>query len=565
MEIQKTRAVAPFFEDAINQIFMQPKKTFYVMDGAIGLGKSSNWLMWGAYQIAQCVKPIKKNNRLVRESLWAGIRESENSAQATFMQLLEGAIFSPEIMAMDNSPVKIMGTHPSYIVIEHDLPDGTLLEMKIECHGFNNDAALNRLKSREYLGALIPEMQGIPYSIFKTAGERCGRWRTQNLEISKEIDGKVYRLTGLDKLKMVLADVNIPERPHPMYKEYYDVPDKSSLPHLFITPPPPLKHVLVKDLPDDKRDALLAKYPTSKFEGKKVMWYPNKEAYNMTRHFEEIDDDGNPIPWTGFSLWYKELYRTDSEVRRYVIGIPDTVGGLAAIYPTFNKEAATRERIAELAEVRTIWVGYDPGGYAAIVAMKRTPQGGIHVIKEFIFTPVDAASTRVQFSDFFLPFMRENFPHHHIIIVLDPASSWLGKSIMTGQTESVKNMVTDELGKEKLEHPESGITYAIQPCMVMNQDTTARINGLGYYIDQEQVTMEPDCDNLSLALSGGYQRKKLKSGVISDSIDKDNPYSHSAEALQYPVVNILTAVKKAKNGRQNSSKRGAYRVRRPSR
>ena len=40
VEIQKTRAVAPFFEDAINQVFLNPNKTFYVMDGAIGLGKA---------------------------------------------------------------------------------------------------------------------------------------------------------------------------------------------------------------------------------------------------------------------------------------------------------------------------------------------------------------------------------------------------------------------------------------------------------------------------------------------------------------------------------------------
>ena len=34
--------------------------------------------MQGAYSISQLIEPIKKGNKMVRESKWAAVRESEN-------------------------------------------------------------------------------------------------------------------------------------------------------------------------------------------------------------------------------------------------------------------------------------------------------------------------------------------------------------------------------------------------------------------------------------------------------------------------------------------------------
>jgi hypothetical protein len=116
-KINKVRKVDPFFEGAINQIFLHPEKTAYVMDGPIGIGKSSNFVMQAAYNISQLVTPIDKNNKKVRESKWAAVRESEQSALSTMLQLLGEAIFSPQLMALENSPVKTYGTHPTKILV----------------------------------------------------------------------------------------------------------------------------------------------------------------------------------------------------------------------------------------------------------------------------------------------------------------------------------------------------------------------------------------------------------------------------------------------------------------
>lgn len=532
----QTRTVAPFFQDAINQVFLRPEKKVFIMDGAIGLGKSTEFLMRGAYTLSQCVEPIEKNGRMVRESLWAGIRESENSAVATFMQLLEGGIFNPAVMAHPNSPVQLTGSHPRYIRIAHALPDNTFLDMRIECHGFNNEKAFDRLKSREYLGVLIPEMQAIPWLIVETARERSGRWHTETMKLSKEIDGKTYSLTGIDALKITLADVNIPERPHPLYEFYYDVPDRSKLPYMTITPPEPLLCKPACEVSERLRE----KYPVTRFEGVETVWYPNPECYNMTRHFEKQDEDGENIPWSGYELWYGELHRTDSAVRRYVQGRPDTVGGAESVYSSFEKNDKTiRER--PLDRRHTVFVGFDPGTYAAYEFLQPTDEGGIHFFHEIFFNPEDNVKTRSQLTDFVIPYIEENLKGFNVVFIPDPAAKF-----GTGTSESPLSIIQE-------------LKQQVQMCKVANQDTVSRRDCLGYFLDKGLCTVDPICVMLITGMTGGYKRIKLKSGMISTTIDKSNPYSHPVEAAQYPAVNILFSIRK-RHGRKNS-KRSIYKIR----
>lgn len=543
-EFKHERTIDPFFENAINQVFLQPTNNLFFMDGSIGLGKSSNFLMWGAYQLAQCVNPVKKHNKLVRESLWAGIRESENSAKDTFIQLLDGAIFTPEITSHKQSPIEEIGSHPKTIRIAHELADGTFLDMRIACYGFNNPKGFNRLKTREYLGGLVPEMQGIDWLIIKTLIERTGRWRTNNLKLSKKIDGKVHTLTGIQQLGITLADVNIPERPHYLYDDYYDLPDTSAVPYLAITPPEPLIYKQVKDIPKHKRKALMKKYPVTRFEGKQVIWFPNKACYGMLRHFEERDDDDNPIPWTGYNLLYRELHRTDSEVRRYVLGRPDTVGGAASVYKTFSKNKDTvKERKYE--SNRDVYIGFDPGKYASYKFVQHMADNTIHYHHEIDFVPNDGVRTQMQFEGFVLPYILENLEGFTIYFVPDPAA-YEG----TGTADSPMNLIRDSVNENigDLENKHIDIRYS--KCIVSNQNTEARINSLGYFIDNAMITVDPSVAMLIKALSGGYRHLILKSGIVSDKIDK-NIFSHSAEAAQYPAVNIRHEVKK-NHGRENS-------------
>ena len=92
----------------------------------------------------------------------------------------------------------------------------------------------------------------------------------------------------------------------------------------------------------------------------------------------------------------------------------------------------------------------------------------------------------------------------------------------------------------------------LRPCAVPNQDTSSRIDCLGFLIDSGKLTVDPSCVSVIKGLVGGYQYKKLRSGVVSDTIDK-NDSSHTIEALQYPVVNIYRKIIRGKkNGGSNT-------------
>lgn len=317
MNYSTTRNIAPFFEDALNQVFLQQDKQVYVMDGPVAIGKSNNFTFRAPYQLAQCVKPIKRGNRMVRESCWAAIRESENSTVATIMEIINDSVFPPEVVYGENSPVTVKGSHPTHIIINHALEDGTELIMDIECHGFNNEAAEGRLRSRSYVGCIIPEIQTIPWEIVEVARQRTGRWRPGQVRMEKTIDGKKYVLSGVQKLKMVFADANIPKRPHKMYEKLYDPPTLDGSPYCLINPPAPIIPVEVSKIKDE---SVLQKYPVTRFEKKQVVWLPNPDAYFMTKHFETdvldpvtgesvLDENGiaKTVPWSGYAYWCRRV------------------------------------------------------------------------------------------------------------------------------------------------------------------------------------------------------------------------------------------------------------------
>ena len=346
--------------------------------------------------------------------------------------------------------------------------------------------------------------------------------------IEKEIDGVVRTLSGTADLKFVLCDANIPARPHMMYEKLFDNPDIDRSPYQLLTPPPPITPIPVNDAPSE----LISndKYPHTRFERKDVIWVPNPECYYMTKHFETavlnpdgsamVDENGNKItePWSGYAIWYQELQQSDSIVRRHVLGRPDTVGGDEAVYPTFNREMHVKDR--DFVKGGDVYVGYDPGNYAGVVFMQPRKDGTIHVFHEINFEPADGLTSRSQVDQFVKPFVDQHCRGCKVVFIPDPYAE-----VDTNQGEGLVAVL-------------SSFGLKCVRCLVPNQNTQARINCLGYFIDQGLLTVSPTCGHLIRALSGGYARKKLRSGVISDRIDKDSIYSHIAEAPQYPMVNL---------------------------
>ena len=519
------------------------------MDGPIALGKTANFLATGAYHLAQCVEPIKRKNKLVRESLWFCIRESENGAVATMREVIEDALFTPELMADPNGPYKEHGKNPKFITISHELNDGTYLKMVFECHGFNNKEAESRLRSRATLGVIIPEVQGIPWEIVAVARQRSGRWRPSTTRLSKVIDGKRYTLSGAQQLKIVLADANIPDRPHPMYDAIYDAPDGGAPTILRLTPPSP---VIPKPITEVSPELVASgKYPVTTFEKQKVIWLPNPACYHMTKHFETVETDditGEPIlddqgvvktvPWSGYAIWYQELNQSDSIIRRHILGKPDTIGGEAAIYQNFD------EKILGVVKPFNpdvqVWIGYDPGNYSGFLFIQEQPDGTMHIFYEIVFEPLDGLRGRDQIEDFVVPYLDDLKLSRPANAVSDPYAM-----VDTSKGEGEATILRA-----------NGIK--VVPCKVPNQHVTTRINCLGYYLAQGLVTVDPSCTTFITGVKGGYRWKKTRSGIIAGTVDK-NKYSHIVEAGQYPFVNFYR--KAFSNQGPTKSKLGITKVR----
>lgn len=557
--VTRERIVDPFFKTAIDNIFIHSDKNLFAMDGAVGTGKTSEFTVRGAYTIACNVRPIKKGKRMVRESKWAMIRESENSAYNTMYGILTEAIFSPDIVALNPDLITTTGTHPKRIHVCHALPDGTELEMITECHGFNNEQAHNRLRTHEFLGAMIPELQGIPWNIVTTAIARCGRWRAETLFIDREIDGKLCTLTGVNNLKIVLADVNIPERPHPLYTEWYDldIEEQKRLPFMFQTPPQPIIPIPVERVSNPD---IFDKYPQTHYLGEDVVWIPNPKAYNLTRHFEEKDENGVNIPWTGFKYWLNMVFDTDSAVTRYVIGKKDTVSGKAAIYKFAQNERSVCGR--NLDPDRPIYIGFDPGANCGVTLLQWFDDNHLHFFKEFVFKHEDNVSTREVFGNFVIPYLRDNFSFMDVIIIPDPAASWLQKSKSANNVESAKHvllMVTREANVD----PSNTNRYRIVPPQVANQQTDIRINSLKYFIEQGKISIDPEgCPTFLMGLMGDYRRKIVGKGYITDEVDKHTESCDVVESAQYPCINILKSIndkrdKEIKNKNKVVKRQGA--------
>lgn len=526
---QKQRNVDPFFLEAINTVFLRPDRQIFLMDGPIALGKTANFLAAGAYHLAHCVEPIKRKNKWVRESLWFCIRESENGAVATMREVIEDALFLPELMYDANGPYKEAGKNPKFIIIEHEIPDGTFLKMVFECHGFNNPRAESRLRSRAAMGVIIPEVQSIPWSIVELARQRSGRWRTSQTRLSKMINGKKYSLSGMEQLKIVLADANIPPRPHAMYDAIYDHPKGGAPTIIRITPPSPILPKPVSDVPKALVDS--EKYPVTMFEKKQVVWLPNPKAYHMTKHFErtQVDEetgedilgpDGKPltVPWSGYSVWYQELNQSDSTIRRHVLGIPDTIGGASAIYQNVH-EKCFLEKAKDFNPHVQVLIGYDPGNFAGFLFMQPQTDGTVYVFHEIVIEPEDGLRGRDQIEIFVVPYLKNLHLSKPAKAVSDPYAL-----VDTSKGEGEATILKA-----------NGIQ--VVPCKVMNQQVKTRINCLGYYLSQGLVEIAPSCTKFITAVRGGYQWKTSFSGVISGTVNK-NEFSHITEAGQYPFVNL---------------------------
>lgn len=532
---ETTRHIDSFFIDAVNCVYKKPNKKAFIMDGAIGVGKSTNFTFEAPYDVACHVKPLLERGKLIRRSEWVIARESENTAVNTLFEIFQRSRFPPSILYAKKSPVIQHGINPTIITVSHDLPDKTRLEMHIECYGFKDTKSLGRLKSRSFLGGIAPEMQTMPFDVMELMIERCGGRSAPGMIVQKEIEGRMYTLSGVDPLTMVFSDMNIPVRPHAVYEKFYDNQQIADSEYEIITPPSP---ILPKPIAQaSAQERLVYGQYQSRYEDQDVIWLPNPDAYWMTAHYEEYQLDqqgevieGERIPWSGYNYWLSKTVRDESYIRRLIIGRPDRLGGKAAVYKRFDTERHKND--SGYIRGLPVYAGLDPGihgGWIFFQLVVRSGKTYLHAFKEFTFDPTDGYTSRQQFEQFVLPYMTTELLKKDVEFTGDP---YMLVRTSKGDGEA---LILSEHGVK------------IKNCVITNQDTEARISNLGYFIQKELLTVNAtECPVFFAALSGGYQYPISSSGVMGNKPMK-NEYSHVTEAAQYVAANLYKALVRKKH------------------
>lgn len=520
-----------FYESALDVVFQKKQKQLFLMDGTIGMGKTSRWVVDGGVTLALSARPVKIGNRWVRDTRWVTFRESVANAEKTMIHALTSSVFSPEALT-ELGYIKVTGKFPRIITINLPLEDDTYLNMSIWCYGFSSPIYLDTLRSHEFTGGMLPECQGYSFDFAKLACQRSGRYKTRQTVLERIIEGKRHLLTGVTDTKIVLADCNIPPRPHDLYDNIYDNEYLESSVYEVITPPAPLIPVPTRTLKNDieklKKDN---KYTITRFEGEETLWMPNTEAYEMTRHYERalVDNDGELAydengqlktePFSGYDYWLGEVTKmTDSEVNRYVLGRKSNTTGGTAVYKTFEQD--THIGVMDVLDDEIIYVGFDQGNYAAFIFMQYNSElETLYIFDELIFTADDKIKTRGQITNHLKPMINNRYSNYTCYVVPDP--------------DAFRDTSLGEGGAAIL--IEQGLN--VMPCATFNQNVKDRINNLGYFIDAGKLKVHPSCKTLIAALSGNYQWNVDTRGYVKDTINK-NESSHPAEAAQYPAVNI---------------------------
>ena len=192
------------------------------------------------------------------------------------------------------------------------------------------------------------------------------------------------------------------------------------------------------------------------------------------------------------------------------------------IYDDYKDEKQCFE--FERPERGPLLIGCDWGLTPAAVIAFQTPKGQYRVIDEIVTQRMGAARFATELSQF----LRHHYPPHQFQyrITGDPAG------VSESQTdEQTPFRIMNQAGLEA--SPAYTNDYTVRVDTVNQMFRTMDMAG------DPSVVIHPRCKVLRQACNGGYRLRRVNTSSYekyAPKPDKDNPYSHVAEALQYMLL-----------------------------
>mgnify|MGYP006873061658 CR=1 FL=1 len=439
-------------------------------------------------------------NRTVRWSRWGVFRRTFQALNKTTIK--DGLDWFPE-----NDVIKMHWSPPISGVLE--LPsahnDGTWVRMELMFLATDANNFMSDLDSLSLSGAYFNEAADIDWECVHKVQERVGRFKPPGASAQGGWKGLSFG---------VIMDTNTPNDSSWWYQlEQIEKPDRMLW---FIQP-----QALIRTTEPPPPECRFTKYNG-------VYYVRNDEAgcrhYGTSGPCENVDHLQE-----GWDYYEKNLVGASEDyIKTRLLNEYGKIRAGAPVWPAFSDGIHTTADEMPHERGTVTLVGMDFGGNPAAVFCQRTRMGQFRVYGE-----------EVAFNKMVPPFVDEqliprlirdfNWPQTPAVVFGDPA----GKNMTEMSVVSAYQFL-------------QGKGLRVSPLdWLKNNDVKVRITAVDTVLRQiykgvPAFLMSRKCKTLREAMNGGYCYKKMRSpdgtSRYAETPDKDSPFSHVADALQYVVV-----------------------------
>jgi hypothetical protein len=417
----------------------------------------------------------------VRRTRWAVIRATYPELKSTTIRTWQ-QWFPDQVAPMKwDAPISSM--------IRIPLPDGTRAEIEVLFFPVESPQEIEKLSSLEITGAWINEARELPVEVLNKLTERVGRFPPM-----KE---------GGPTWLGVIMDTNPPDDDG----WWYGLAEGAD---------PELMEQMAEV------EAKLRELGALK-EGQKLY-----EFFKQPGGLIEKDGKLDPNPLAenipnlpgGYAYYYRQAAgKKKNWIKAQVCGQYATFSTGKPVYEEYNDDLHCREINPNPA--LPLLIGMDYGRKPAAVLCQITKRGQFRIVDEVV---AQGMGVRVFARDWLKPHLAQHYKDYQVAIIGDPSGN--------DGRDTEETTCFQILAEEGL---------AAVPALT--NESTARIEAIADYLNkmvdgEPGFLISPKARMTRKGLNGGYcyDRVQVAGGQYRNVPNKNNPYSHPAEAAQYAAL-----------------------------
>lgn len=485
-----------YIPSTCGMIFHSSDKRYKYIYGPFGSGKT----VICAEDILFYCMAQEPNKEGIRNSRWGIVRATYGELVSTTIPTFRSVF--PDTCGTINSAGSPIKGHYRW-----KLQDGTTVNIELVFRALDSLDDENKIRSSDWTGVFINEGTTISSDLFEAISGRIGRFPSGPFGDCSYapfiIDSNMPPLGSfLDTL--VKAEANNPASKWLIVKQ----------------PPAAFKRV------DDSG---------------RVSYEVNKEAENLCNLGPKIIDP--EYPGHRGVIYYEDQIDMYMRNRSYekidslfcMLDVPITRG--KKVFPDFSVDKHVGQVEPDVMHHQPVVIGYDTSGiHPACIIIQE--QYGKWVVMDELYG--DEMGFDTFMDSMLVPLLITKYARCNIVFCVDPADA---RNSKTGSTPS--NDLKDR-------------GYVAKPAYTnaIKQRIRAVENMLN--MDRGGILISPKCTDLISAMSGKYHYKKLRTSGTIDEVystmpDKNAPYSHLADALQYACLYVTKGSGIGSDNRQHIS------------